>query len=554
MTIRFVQGSSYDPVLILDAHDPDTGKPIRLRTAIHARCSKPLAPIENAGCLNLDALRHLPELGPLFALWDAPFEHLLTRKLPQNPSRVISRTFLPSDLPELAKITVAATPGETRCIARWFKVPKKDQESSRLVQNLSALSESMISPPVPFARLHDLMARILAAPAVMLADFKNWFYQFRIPVAWRPWFGALIASRRGQLQALLLIVLSMGLGISTFVAQCVAKAIASLAVTLDSPHDVNICDSDAWVDNLIWMSSTAELLRVMAALERLRPTLRFVWSEPPTIHTDTFDFLGLEFNLPSQSARPSTALREKMTANIAKITEDPSTRTALAVVGLLLWVNWAIARYPLAFFEAILGWLSSTVPDIRRLDDTAHIPPHVVQSIIDLTERTVVASISREELQAPFASDLSLFSDASNTALAAVHYSGTSRPTVHVWQADCNMTIFAREALAFLLGVMSIPRPPPTIGAGLDNMNWLCALHKGHSSNTMINMFLRAYYRYANRHGFRLSTVFLPSSKQLADFPSRHLPLPSNWRDFLDPPTPLRPLPVFRVPRDLPLQ
>ena len=536
-----IQGSGYDPtLLVID----ETGTRTRIRTSSTRLCCAPLAPIENAAGLKIDLLRHRQNLVYLFTLWDSPFSDLLTRSLPRNPTRVISRTFLPSDMRELEKITTATTEN-TRHIARWFKVPKQQRELSRLVQNLSTLSDAMISPHVPFTRLHDLIAKILAAPAAMLADFKNWFYQFKIPTSWRPWFGALLSSRRGQLIAVHLIVLSMGLGISTYIAHSVATEIALMAAEMATEHATIL--SDAWVDNLIWLGTTADLERVKLTLETLQASLCFAWSAPPTIQPRTFDFLGISFSLDSRSARPSDAIRNKLLANTQLLDNGPSVRSTLAILGLLLWVNWAVARYPLAFFEAILGWLSATAAISENLDAPANIPLQVAQEIRALTAHTARARITLEELNAPFSVEVTLFSDASNTALAAVHLHD-ERPSVHIWDADPHMTIFAREALAFLLAVQVIRRPPRILGAGIDNMNWICALHKGHSSNPKINAILRAYYRYATRHGIRASTTFFPSQKQLADFPSRRQPLPSNWRDYFVPQTPLRPLPVFRVP------
>jgi hypothetical protein len=431
----------------------------------------------------------------------------------------------------------AAGPGYT---SRWFKVPKSDLVSARLVQNLAALSRHVSPPRVPFSRLHVLVRRLLAQPAVLLADFRNWFYQIPLPLAWRKWFRARVVCGRGAFFDVELFVLSMGFALSVFIAHSLALAVARRAA------ETTAVDHDAWVDNLVWAGPPANLRRTAAELERLRGELSFTWSAAPALHEDTFEFLGLEFSLRKKVVVPSAALRGKIAAGCADIVAQPSLRTALSVIGLLCWVNWAVARCPLAFTPALLSWLRAACRDLSALDVAVPLPPAVVEDVLRLAEITSSSALSLADLAGPLATNVSLFSDASDAALAAVCREGGS-VDVRAWAAPGSMTIFAREALAACFALSLVPRPVRAAGLAIDNLNLLFALRRGHSASDVVNEILRRIFAELWRRRLRLSTVFVPSARQLADFPSRGRPLPPDWAEYFSL-SGLVPLPPWRVP------
>jgi hypothetical protein len=202
-------------------------------------------------------------------------------------------------------------------------------------------------------------------------------------------------------------------------------------------------DHDAWVDNLVWAGPPANLRRTAAELERLRGELSFTWSAAPALHEDTFEFLGLEFSLRKKVVVPSAALRGKIAAGCADIVAQPSLRTALSVIGLLCWVNWAVARCPLAFTPALLSWLRAACRDLSALDVAVPLPPAVVEDVLRLAEITSSSALSLADLAGPLATNVSLFSDASDAALAAVCREGGS-VDVRAWAA-CHMCLPAER-------------------------------------------------------------------------------------------------------------
>jgi len=136
-------------------------------------CTAPLAPIENPGGLRLDLLRSSPRLAPVFALLDTPLEDLFVRPFRGPPRPVVSRGFSRHDIPHIQALTVPSA--DSSSSALWFKV-RKSSGDARLVQSLGKLSACLLSPKVPFARLHDLLRNILSQTAVVLANLNNWFY------------------------------------------------------------------------------------------------------------------------------------------------------------------------------------------------------------------------------------------------------------------------------------------------------------------------------------------------------------------------------------------
>jgi hypothetical protein len=227
-----------------------------------------------------------------------------------------------------------------------------------------------------YSYLGNEMLQPCAQPAVLLADFRNWFYQIPLPLAWRKWFRARVVCGRGAFFDVELFVLSMGFALSVFIAHSLALAVARRAA------ETTAVDHDAWVDNLVWAGPPANLRRTAAELERLRG------SAAPALHEDTFEFLGLEFSLRKKVVVPSAALRGKIAAGCADIVAQPSLRPALSVIGLLCWVNWAVARCPLAFAPALLSWLRAACRDLSALDVVVPLPPAVVEDVLRLAEIT----------------------------------------------------------------------------------------------------------------------------------------------------------------------
>jgi hypothetical protein len=277
--------------------------------------------------------------------------------------------------------------------------------------------------------------------------------------------------------------------------------------------------------------------------------LNFVWSSPPTIFEDSVTFLGLNFNLVEKNACLLSTTKETLARNAQTLTSRKTLREILSTIGLLLWTNWAIARCPLAFLENLLSWIRAASRGLNtaRLNEHHTVPDTVRDDIAHLTEITSNAVVSVDDLNTEFDFPLSIFTDASDSAIACVVREGNTL-SVRTVPTHATLTIFAREALAFLLAVESVPRGFIS-GCAVDNLNLLYALRKGHSKDPSVNAVLRAIYRRLDLSDLHLATGYVPSRLMLADFPSRGRPLPPNAHEFFDQPIELRPIPFFRVPR-----
>ena len=520
------------------------GEEVRVRQP-RSHCTLPLAPIQNPGGLNMTSVRttDAPFIARAFEILDAPFESLLVREpdpLPQN--NTMCRGFIARDLVEIITLTVPreAVPGHV-FFSRWFKVSKSDNVSARLVQALGELSDCLAPPKVPFTNLHLLMTKILRARRAAHGDLKNWFYQIPIPPAWRRWFAAKLATARGSFEVRCLFVLSMGLAISVFIAH-----VFSLAIAARIAGDLLF---DAWVDNLLWLQMEDNQFEGFDA--RVREATAFFnikWSDPPKLYT-VFDFVGLSFDLEAKAARLCDKTKQKLLQTARRLDGNPTLtlRESLAAIGLTIWANYAVGRYPLSFFEQLLRWLSATASTPQQLNESVTLPPAVQTDICRLAELCSVASLDLCDLETPRDPGITAFSDASDTALAAVSFvDGETRTSTA--PTDATLPIFAREALAHFLAAISIPRHLSTAGFAIDNTNWLHALWRGHSRNGQMNAVLRHMYTHLAASDTTAFAGYVPSRLQLADFPSRHRQLPSNWQRYFEQPVKLRKIPFFRPP------
>jgi len=518
----------------------ERGNRARVRP-LRQRCFLPLAKIKNPGGLRLDEFRAFALCKLVFELLDSDFEKLLVERPPSRPPS-ISRGFSAEDLHEIRELTQPPPAGVDVFVSRWFKVPKSDGVWARLVQDLGLLSDYLDPPKVPFTNLHVLMQKILRANFAATGDLKNWFYQIPIPEAWRRWFGARLASGRGSFEIRCLFVLSMGLAISVFIAHVLSLAIAAFVASEN-------LSSDAWVDNLLWLGERDEHFagfqeRVSAAERRFN----CVWSETPT-RTRRFDFVGIFYDLLRKRARLCDKIRQKLLEASRKLESTSSLplREALAEIGLCVWSNYAVGRYPLSFFESLLRWLSSTAASPSTLDETVEIPPEVCRDLARLTSLCAEADIDLDDLECPPHPGITAFSDASDKAIAAVsRHDGAA--FVSAAPTDATLPIFAREALAHLLAVMTVPRGVRAAGFAIDNTNWLHALWRGHSRSGELNAVLRHLFTRIAATDLTIFAGYVPSAQQLADHPSRGRPLPTNWEDFFKLPLSLRQIPFFRPP------
>jgi hypothetical protein len=327
----------------------------------------------------------------VFEIFDSDFADLLVRDPPPSDRGKVSRGFGKEDLPHIRALTVPAE-GEV-LIAKWFKVPKSNMTSARLVQALGQLSKSLDPPKVPFTNLHALIEKILKAKRAAIGDLKNWFYQIPIPLAWRKWFAAEIASGKGQFEVRCLIVLSMGLAISVFIAQ-----VFSLAIAARIAHALLF---DAWVDNLIWLAY--DDLGFDGFEERVREAaahFNVKWSEVPEQHT-SFDFIGLHFDLTTKRASLCDKMKTKLLACNETLNGRPdlTLREALGAIGLTVWSNYAVGRYPLAFFEQLLRWLSTVCASPNELDEAVLLPPEVQADLLRLAELCAMAHLTPDDLE-----------------------------------------------------------------------------------------------------------------------------------------------------------
>jgi len=335
----------------------------------------------------------------------------------------------------------------------------------------------------------------------------------------------------------------MGLGVSVYVAHTLATTFAKSSA---QEAALSVWTS-AWVDNLVGGGSLAQARTLADVWRQAAREANIAFSEEPTVYDDECELLGLRFLLRAKRVTATVSIKAKLERNAERL-DGATLRELLGVVGLILWFNFVVSRCPLSFAESLLEWLRQVSRDLSQIDSVLPLPAPVRDDILRPTGLALRASLSLEDLTPPATSELTLFSDASSHALAAVYRHRNGMFSIRSWPSDGDLHIFAKELLAHLLSLELVPRSLRAVGAGIDNTNVLSAIRRWHSSNPVVNYLLRRYYVYKESRDLHVSSAFVPTDRNLADFPSRHLALPQHAADFFALAPPTVPLPFFAVP------
>lgn len=527
----------YDPAIVVAC-----GGDRRVIRQRRPRTQLPLAEVVNVGGLRLEWFRDRGEGNSVLQVLQAPLSDLFIAA-PRSRTQIVSRGFLQEDLPTIMAITDPVA--DTQHATSWFKVPKSSNVAARLVQDFSYLS-SLLDPNrcrPRFPQIHKLIVDVLRCDAIVLADFANWFYQIPITPAWGKFLQGRIAQRRGTFSCVQLRVMSMGLGVSVGIAHTLANVFATSSA---EEAALRVCAA-AWVDNLYGGGNVEQARSLAKAWEEAARCANAVWSEPPVVYEGECELLGLRFFLGEKRVTATEAMKEKIERNLQRLV-GATLRELLGVVGLLLWLNFVVSRCPLAFAEDLLNWLRRVTRDLTALDFKTTLPAAVRDDIIRLSNFAIRASISLEDLTPPATPRLTLFSDAAAHALGAVYQNPDGVLSIRSWPADPTLHIFAKELLAHMFSLELVPRGIRAIGCGIDSTNTLSATRRGHSVNATVNFLLRRYYSYRNKRELHVSQAFIPSERNIADFPSRRLPLPPDSAAYFRSVPQTLPLPFFAVP------
>lgn len=528
----------YDPAIVVAS-----GRHRRVIRQRRPRTQLPLAPIVNVGGLRLEWFQGRGDADEVLQLLRSPLDDILT-DTPRPTPQHVSRGFLEQDLAQIYAITdrVATTNHATA----WFKVAKSSNLAARLVQDFSDLSSLLdLTRCRPrFPQIHQLIVEVLSCEAVTLGDFANWFYQIAISPQWGKYLQARIARARGEFVCVQLRVLSMGLGVSVFVAHTLAETFATESA-LEAALRVW---ASAWVDNLVGGGGRDQAYALRDVWVQAARDANIAWSEPPTVHEEECELLGLRFLLREKRVTTTETVKNKLRRNLESLNGPTTLRELLGVVGLILWVNFVVVRCPLAFAENLLTWLRRATGDLSELDTRMSLAAPVRDDITRMTNYALRVSTSLQDLTPPATAQLTLFSDASSQALAAVYRHENATFSIRSWPSDPHLTIFAKELCAHLFSIELVPRGIRAIGCGIDSTNTLSAIRRGHSSSPAVNFLLRLYYVLLELQNLHVSTAFIPSQRNLADYPSRLAPLPANADAFFQHAPPTTPLPFFAVP------
>jgi hypothetical protein len=196
------------------------------------RQAGPLAPI-STNRMNLSRVAEIDETGAFGAVLPMltdpfAFEAALTKPLPEAVP--LSRDML-RHAHALEAYGVIRQSGEApRCVMTAFTTPKKLGDERFVLDGRPLNARMSRPPPMELPRLRDLVRDIKAAKWAVLADGKNWFYQFPISPDVGRFFGVRLGGPRGGRAHAdaadgFLTVLCMGWSWAPYIAQTASAAL-----------------------------------------------------------------------------------------------------------------------------------------------------------------------------------------------------------------------------------------------------------------------------------------------------------------------------------------
>jgi hypothetical protein len=381
-------------------------------------------------------------------------------------------------------------------------------------------------------RLRDLVRDIKAAKWAVLADGKNWFYQFPISPDVGRFFGVRLGGPRGGRAHAdaadgFLTVLCMGWSWAPYIAQ---TASAALVRGLGW----------AWLDNFIITAGTrSDASRKWGEFERrCRDVNAEIHGEGRELGTpiQRFECLGIDFDLAMGAHR--------LTAEwLRRWAESPEWKrvrrgggTAREFAKVFGWLVWAaeVRGEGLCTVPSTLSFVSRLG---RRLHDSDAWEEEV--TISPSVRRELGAALTHfrsnawihGEAERDYAGEL--WSDASATEWSAVYARGRTllAGSQGAIAGGSSRQIYFQELLAHTMGICDLPLEPGLIHCPIDNAAAVRALERGHGRGYAVNKLLAKGRQRAAARNIRPRYHWIPTRLQLADPFTRGyaIPLPGAY-------------------------
>ena len=470
--------------------------------------NKSTAPLDKIGSheLNMDAARKaaerddptLAEMLRTFCSEEGSTQH---RPNLQGLEKATSRDFGRQDLTMLVKAGIIDE-RERQFSLKAFKVKKKDPAVSRFITDCRVFNDRFTAfkgERMNLPRLHDIMEHGARFPVIWSIDAKAYFFQFKLAGEAATWF-PMQFKVDGKLRSYCMSRLPMGCSTAPIIAQRVSNLVIKR-----TRERMSILGLDgfieAWVDNfLVFASEEATATLIMKALQGQLHHFNILCSDVDK----SGRFLGLERT--GQGLQLDSSFRTTLKEDLKRSEhEEHLTKKAAEILfGKLLWLNYAIARIPLAKCPHTL----ETLRTLPRLGSGEGIPlsPGLRQELGEW-ERQIDTVFCGRALSDKHIPDV--WSDATPRRIAVV-----SGHVVLMAELDHDIDIALAEAVAAAWGLIINNF---TAHLHIDNLGIAHVFAKGHCKSPPINRVLANAFE----HEVCGSITWVPTRDQVADGPTR---------------------------------
>lgn len=388
----------------------------------------------------------------------------------------------------------------------FFLVPKPNEGTFRLIQDARPVNAIMSPPPrAPVPSVRDVLHYLFKHRYCFLSDGKRFFYQFPLHPDIRPFFGARLASRRGDVVPVQSMVLPMGWSYAPWVAQKVAAELVS---------ELGI----AYLDNFILAGDTRTeaIARARAFLDRATDVNLQLDNTDPDQCSQQFTTLGVDCDLHARLLR----LSPTFTASIPQVPLPGdlfSVRDVFVLSGYLMWYC-TVMNVPICTFSATMAFLSQVSRAIAITGWSSPVvwSPTAEQAFDELRSWRQQVTLnewrSYDDVYPVTEAQAHIYSDASDTHCAYLIFSLAGQAVAQrAWVADATMHIFYKEAEALLSAIHDASeRGFRQATAFVDNMPLVLVMKKRLAKDRGLNQQLAALPFFPHVH-------WVPTSLQLAD-------------------------------------
>lgn len=477
------------------------------------KCTAPLAEVCET-TMDIEELRFQAEqLGIIDDTCNEAFVWLLTDKLadayrpPKHYKKHVSRGFDGADIEMLLKYVL--TPDPSAYAHPGFKVPKADPSASRFVTDESEANDWIDWASIGGKRkvrtddLQSIIENTLKATAAWTADGLSYFYQLPIGEKLGRLNGVAIASRRGGFTLCRARVVPMGTSWSMFVGQELSRLVCHLTKIRAKkrfPHlakEIDEAHLFSWIDNFICTgTSFAAVDAIRQEFVRTCASVSLTLKELPKTQTETIEFLGLQFSLPTHTVRPMDSMREKLKAGLRKADRlrRDTGRGILSLFGMAGWVNYTVRRQALCMYPALMA-LVRRICAAQAWDVVTDIDEAARNELRSFLHAAFHAVRKPDEGSAPDLFSRLGWTDSSNDLIAGILQSSAQEALGDIEKFTLctpHEQIYISELYAMLLGWLEWDEPANRCVMVGDNTAACSACRKGHSSTNAGDALLRA--------------------------------------------------------------